>query len=256
MTQTPTQIGEKQQQVAVGGPSRSSQSKPWSKLAKPETIQTPDSTLMNEILVVNHTNSYLRIPSSAPVLGKSKLLGLYIFRMATFQFSRAARATIYSQAGPKRSYHVAVVFRTSSPEFCASSIGPVGIVPPPGMPASLRLLMLTLPRLRTRGSPMSSFSDSARWRCSFASPADVRLKIACRPRSEVERVGPAPLAGYVAVRCGRESWGRWCASGDDVWMDMENRDVVIDLTEYQKELFDDLVEAEFVVGCDGDNSAE
>ncbi len=88
--------------------------------------------------------------------------------------------------------------------------------------------MLTLPRLRTRGSPMSSFSDSARWRCPFVSPADVRLNIARRPRSEVERVGAASLAAC-AVRCGvgGESWGRSCASGDDVWgIDMENRDVV------------------------------
>jgi len=61
-----------------------------------------------------------------------------------------------------------------------------------------------LPKLRTRGSPMSSFSDSARWRCPFVSPADVRLNMARKPRIEVERVGAVSVAVCV-VRCGEES---------------------------------------------------
>ena len=78
---------------------------------------------------------------------------------------------------------------------------------------------------------MSSFSDSARCRCPFVSPADVRLNIARRPRSEVERVGAAasPKA-YVAARCGGE-WScasRWCESGDDVWgIDTETSDMAM-----------------------------
>jgi len=56
--------------------------------------------------------------------------------------------------------------------------------------------MLMLPRLRTRGSLMSPFSDSARWRWPLVSPADVRLKMARRPRREDERVGAASLAPF------------------------------------------------------------
>ncbi|KAI9451407.1 hypothetical protein BJY52DRAFT_101810 [Lactarius psammicola] len=59
--------------------------------------------------------------------------------------------------------------------------------PPQGMPGSLRLIMLTLLRLRMRGSLMSSFSDSERWQCQFVSPADVRLCSALRRKV----VGPS-----------------------------------------------------------------
>ena len=93
--------------------------------------------------------------------------------------------------------------------------------------------MLMLPRLRTRGSPMSSFSDSARWRGPFVNPADVRLNIARRPRSEVERVGAS--LKECAVRCGGESYGRWFASGDDVWgIDTETRDIVMGAGEKER----------------------
>ena len=129
---------------------------------------------------------------------------------------------------PKPSHQFTVVFRASSPEFSASSFCPAaGTAPPPGMPTSRRLVMLTLPRLRTRGSLMRSFSDSARSRWLLVSPADVRLNIARRPRSEVERVGSASLT-VCALRCGGEPRSRWCASGDDVWgIDTETRDIVM-----------------------------
>ena len=75
---------------------------------------------------------------------------------------------------------------------------------------------------------MSSFSDSARCRCPLVSPADVRLNIARRPRSEVERVGGVSLAVCEVCRCGGESCSRLCANGEDVWgIDTETRDIAM-----------------------------
>jgi hypothetical protein len=88
-------------------------------------------------------------------------------------------------------HHLTAVIRLKSPVFVLLSSCPIGMAHPLATPASRRLLMLILPRLRTRGSLMRSFSDSARWRCEPVSPADVRLKMARRPRSEDERVGTA-----------------------------------------------------------------
>jgi len=85
--------------------------------------------------------------------------------------------------------------------------------------------MLMLPRLRTRGSLMSSFSDSARWRWPSA---EVRLKMARRPRKEDERVGVTSLA----ERIGRgvpKSWPRRFTHGDDdLITDMELRGTVVE----------------------------
>ena len=106
------------------------------------------------------------------------------------------------------SHRFPAVFGVSSTEFSASSISPAGTAPAPGIPASRRLLILTLPRLRTRGSPMSSFSDSARCRCPLVSPADVRLNMARRPRSEAERVGGVSLMVCELRCCGGESCSR------------------------------------------------
>src|SRR5260221_10711211 len=89
-------------------------------------------------------------------------------------------------------HHLTVAFRANSPVVSVFSSGP----PPPATPASRRLVILMLPRLRTRGSLMSPFNDSARWRWPLVSPADVRLKMARRPRREDERVSAASLAPF------------------------------------------------------------
>ena len=74
--------------------------------------------------------------------------------------------------------------------------------------------MLTLARLRTRGSPTRSFSDSARPHFPRARPANVRLNIARRTTSEVERFA----CGVVRCAAGArgDSLSRWRANGDDV----------------------------------------
>jgi len=59
---------------------------------------------------------------------------------------------------------------------------------------------------------MRSFSDSVRWRCEPVSPADVRLKMARRPRREDERVGTA--ASLAAM-----SLARGFTHGDDEYGD-------------------------------------
>ncbi|KAI0295113.1 hypothetical protein B0F90DRAFT_1211741 [Multifurca ochricompacta] len=103
-------------------------------------------------------------------------------------------------------------------------------------PASRKLLMLRLPRLKTVGSLMRSFSDSARWRCPPASPADVRLKIARRPRMEDERVGTLSLSTCMRY-CGAGSCARGCkcANGDDVCgIGMEPRETVVETDEEDK----------------------
>jgi hypothetical protein len=68
--------------------------------------------------------------------------------------------------------------------------------------------MLMLPRLRTRGSLIRSFSDSARWRCEPVSPAEVRLKMARRPWREGERVGTAASLVAFVGHCGAKSLAR------------------------------------------------
>lgn len=88
-------------------------------------------------------------------------------------------------------HHLTAVIRAKSPVFVVLSSRPIGRAHPLATPASRRLLMLMLPRLRTRGSLIRSFNDSARWRCDPVSPAEVRLKMARRPRREDERVGAA-----------------------------------------------------------------
>ena len=89
-------------------------------------------------------------------------------------------------------HHLTAVIRAKSPPvFVILSSCPIGRAHPLTTPASRRLLMLTLPRLRTRGSLIRSFRDSVRWRCEPVSPAEVRLKIARRPCREGERVGTA-----------------------------------------------------------------
>ena len=74
--------------------------------------------------------------------------------------------------------------------------------------------MLTLPRLSTRGSLIRSFSDSARWRCPPVRPADVRLKMARRPRREDARAGTASLAAFI-FRWVANSGARRLTHGDD-----------------------------------------
>jgi hypothetical protein len=91
-------------------------------------------------------------------------------------------------------HHLTAVVRDKSPVFAPLSSCSTGRAHPLTTPASRRLLMLMLPRLRTRGSLIRSFSDSARWRCELVSPADVRLKMARRPRREAERVGTAAVS--------------------------------------------------------------
>ena len=51
-----------------------------------------------------------------------------------------------------------------------------------------------------RGSLIRSFNDSERWRCALVSPADVRLKIARKPRRDDARAGTASLAAFIIVR--------------------------------------------------------
>src|SRR6266699_4872883 len=88
-------------------------------------------------------------------------------------------------------HHLTAVIRAKSPVFIVLSSCPIGRAHPLTTPASRRLLMLMLPRLRTRGSLIRSFRDSVRWRCEPVSPAEVRLKMARRPCREGERVGTA-----------------------------------------------------------------
>jgi hypothetical protein len=60
------------------------------------------------------------------------------------------------------SHHWTAMIRVESPVFVVPSSCPIGRAHPLTTPASRRLLMLMLPRLRTRGSLIRSFSDSAR----------------------------------------------------------------------------------------------
>ena len=86
--------------------------------------------------------------------------------------------------------HQTGTIRANTPLSDLLSSCPIGRA---ATPASRRLLMLMLPRLSTRGSPIRSFSDSARsrWDAVVVSPSDARLKMARRPRMEGERVGTA-----------------------------------------------------------------
>lgn len=119
-------------------------------------------------------------------------------------------------------HHLTVVFRAKSPTVTVLSSGPAVATP-----AFRRLLMLTLPRLRMRGSPMRSFSDSARCRWLPVSPADVRLKMARRPRREDERVGTTSLVACV-VRGEANSWTRRFTHGaDEYGSDTELRDAIV-----------------------------
>ena len=68
-----------------------------------------------------------------------------------------------------------------------------GTAPSPRLPTSWRLVMLTLSRLRTRGSLMRSSSDFARWRYPLVSPADVRLSIAL---TQPVPVGASFISGF------------------------------------------------------------
>ena len=109
-------------------------------------------------------------------------------------------------------YHLTIVIRAKSPV-------PVIVLSsrsshPLAKPASRRLLTLTLPRLSTRGSLIRSFSDSARWRCPLVRPADVRLKMARRPRREDVRAGSASLSAFI-VRGDANSGARRFIHGDD-----------------------------------------
>ena len=95
-------------------------------------------------------------------------------------------------------HHATAESRGKSPVVVVLSSCPIGRAHPLTTPASRRLLMLMLPRLRRHGSPIRSFSDSARWRCEPVSPADVRLKMARRPCSDDERVGAtASLVAFI-----------------------------------------------------------
>jgi len=117
-------------------------------------------------------------------------------------------------------HHLTVMTRVKSPVvIIVLSSCPVGSAHALATPASRRLLMLILPRLRTRGSLIRSFSDSARWRCELVSPADVRLKMARRPRKEDERVGTTASLAAIVARCVTKSCARRLAHGDNEYGD-------------------------------------
>ena len=131
---------------------------------------------------------------------------------------------VYDKNMPKQSCILVLETTYPCPRHLTAVIWPKSPVPamvlssrsaqPLAKPASRRLLTLTLPRLSTRGSLIRSLSDSARCRCPPVRPADVRLKMARRPRREDVRVGSASLA--VLIVCGVENSGaRRFIHGDD-----------------------------------------
>jgi hypothetical protein len=75
---------------------------------------------------------------------------------------------------------------------------------------------------------MSSFSDSARWRWPPVSPADVRLKMARRPRREAERVGAESLAVRTERRGEKSLPCRFIHGEIEYGLDAELRDAMVE----------------------------
>lgn len=126
-------------------------------------------------------------------------------------------------------HHLSAVIQAKSPVFIVLSSRPIGKAHPLATPASRRLLTLMLPRLRTRGSLMRSFRDSARRRS-----AEVRLKMARRPRREDDRVGTA--ASPVGHSVAKSLVLRFANGGDEYRGDTALRDETLGTVAEEKYL--------------------